>query len=192
MAGDINPKDPASHIDASLKTLHTKLANDLVQARLSLVRMRNKISSQFHSLPKNILAEIFMNVFYTPATGDRYRSTFQDVRRISRTSIICLPSARLGERSALPTRRSGLLFSWAADSLVVPKKLATTLSIQRSKIHSCSTSKIHLVAMTSSEHSYHLPYVEGRIPTFDTIRIQSKSARTIMHLLDDLTKSRGQ
>ncbi|CAE6485785.1 unnamed protein product [Rhizoctonia solani] len=181
-------KDLALRIDSALKTLHVKITNELVQSRLALVRMRNKISSRLYSLPKKILSQIFMEVVYVPTAEDRRQSMASHVTRIY---------TRLHTLLAVCTTWRNVGIAHKPLWSIIPvyegqsKRLAPRLSIDRSTASRYLNTGIHLVALISSQHGYHIPLVDGKKPKFDTVNIKSKSALAILQFLNNLAKPLG-
>ncbi|CAE7144655.1 unnamed protein product [Rhizoctonia solani] len=183
---DYGSKDLGLRIDSSLKTLDAKIADELTQSRLILVRMRNKISSRFYSLPKKILAQIFMNVVYRPAATYMATHLNKIYSRLHTLLAVCTT-----------WRKAGIAHEplWAIipvyEAFGRPKPLATRLSLGRSMADRYSNRGIHLAALISRHNGSFIPSVGGGIPKFNTVNVMSESARAIMRLLDDLARPRG-
>ncbi|CAE6428199.1 unnamed protein product [Rhizoctonia solani] len=75
----------ASRADLFLSTRHTTTFEELFQSNVILARMRNKVLSRPYSLPKVILAEIFIDAVYTPGPNDNpFPSMAEGLKRIFR------------------------------------------------------------------------------------------------------------
>ncbi|CAE6376647.1 unnamed protein product [Rhizoctonia solani] len=61
-----HPDDLVKRIDFKLESMHSVMDQQLAQARSTLFKTRNEITSPVHRLPDEILVDIFTHVVYSP------------------------------------------------------------------------------------------------------------------------------
>ncbi|KAH7320542.1 hypothetical protein B0J17DRAFT_685111 [Rhizoctonia solani] len=82
----------ASRIDSSLGSLHTLLDRQIVEARSTLIRVRNRMSSPVYRFPEEVLSEIFTNAVFTSGFWEadvNEHKTIQFYRRIYNLIGVC-------------------------------------------------------------------------------------------------------
>ncbi|CAE6410089.1 unnamed protein product [Rhizoctonia solani] len=88
-------QDIAFRIDSSLDNLHAKFSEELCWTRAVLARTRNGVLSRFNSLPKELVAQIFLDVVYSPGPTDGPNPSMVDSLRniVTQQSMLYRPNS---------------------------------------------------------------------------------------------------
>ncbi|CAE6464665.1 unnamed protein product [Rhizoctonia solani] len=187
----VNSKNLVSSIDSSLNSLHTRLSHELAQSRVALARTRNKIAAPSYSLPNEILAEIFMNVVYVPAPSDQPNlSMTQVLKRMYARLHSVLSVCAVWRNAGIELRELWSVVPIGGGRSECPSELATTLSLERSRASPSQDRNIQLAVLLSLRSRSDLLTIEGRVPQFRTLNIQSKSTYLMGQFFNELL-SRG-
>ncbi|CAE6488196.1 unnamed protein product, partial [Rhizoctonia solani] len=175
-----------SSIDHSLDNLHSKLFQELSQSRIVLAQVRNKISSRAYLLPNEILAQIFMDVFYVPGPNEGPFPSMRDglnriFGRLHSLLGVCTTWRNVGV--ALKDPWSVIPVGDIESSRLRPK--ATSLALQRSHDWVSGNRCLHLAAVLSKQSA--APFFGKEVaPQFSSINIETQfepSTASISHLL---------
>ncbi|CAE6490064.1 unnamed protein product [Rhizoctonia solani] len=92
LVGGVPPGYLSRRIDLSLDSLHVVLDRQIAEARSTLTRVRNQISSPVYRFPEEVLSEIFINTVFTPGFWEadvNEHKTVQFYRRIYNLIGVC-------------------------------------------------------------------------------------------------------
>ncbi|EUC61618.1 hypothetical protein RSOL_401690, partial [Rhizoctonia solani AG-3 Rhs1AP] len=183
----------ASSIDSSLETLHTKLFEEFFQSRMLLARTRNKISSRAYSLPNEVLADIFMNVVYTPGPHEFYVPSMKDgLRRMFGRLYSLLAVCTTWRNVGLGLSKLWSVIPLGDKKTIQPTPEATSLVLQQSHAWNSGHRPLHLAAVLSNRYTSVPPLLEERAPRFTSINIEARHkspAMNITTLLESLIKT---
>ncbi|CAE7157345.1 unnamed protein product [Rhizoctonia solani] len=172
----VDHSDTLNHIENSLETLHPKLSSEFSQSQVILARIHNKMSSRFHLLPNEILAEIFVDVVYNPRPDEsRFPRMVDDIQRIA-GRLHCLLAVCSTWRNAV--LELGELWTVIPITDVqwgrCPLK-ASSLALQRSQARITGDHQLHLAAVLFDSCNPDKLLENNTLPPFTGINIQGQS-----------------
>ncbi|CAE6432665.1 unnamed protein product [Rhizoctonia solani] len=185
----------ASRADLSLGTRHTKIFEELFQSNVILARMRNKILSRPYSLPKAILAEIFMDAVYTPGPNDDpFPSMSEGLRRIYRRLHSLLAVCSTWRNLGITLSGLWSVIPVGDENSRHPTYSAFVLALQRSHSLTSNNNRRHLAVILSNFCASVSTAVLAQLSPFYSINIEAQfrpSTSSISDLLQRLNSSQS-
>ncbi|CAE6500141.1 unnamed protein product [Rhizoctonia solani] len=172
---ETTPSDLIALIDSSLSSFQTRLNGQLTQARLALVKTRNRLTraSSILRLPEEVLTDIFLHFVYSSHEDNRFsdvRMMDSAVELIYRRLHVLLGVCASWRNIAISCGSLWFLIPIVDPTVGRPRALATELSVQRA-----GNRPLHL-AVFKPHYSYtRLQTLAPRFSQVESINIWSDS-----------------